>query len=207
VQQRNTRIPVLCALWLLLGGCELEQALFIGSDGSGSCDIRICIDRNVAATLPDIRHKAETEGYHVVAEHGTASQHVLVVRKEFRNVTELDGDLGTFRLTVTRRGLLRRDYQLTAVLAPLAIERQFTIMMPGRITSTSAGTVDGSRLQWRTRGGGTLQVATSAISVDRTVVLIALGVALLIAGVSWIAWSISRRIRPGRGLVRGATRH
>lgn len=149
---------------LLLLACAVEEDLRLEFDGSGTYRVKVTIPKDLADGFGDLRKQAEKDGFVIAEEGETEAERFIVMRKEFTNVSSLNDDNSRFELTMTDRGLLRREYRFRATLQSVgfgAYQRHFTITMPCNVTSASDGTIDGSRVQWNASHGGTIEVAAS----------------------------------------------
>lgn len=188
---RRVRLVVVAAIAaLLLLACDIEEDLQLDFDGSGTYRVRVTIPKNLADGFEDLRRQAEKDGFTVADEGTTETERFIVLRKTFADITALNDDHSRFELTIIRHGFLRRDYRFRAKLQSVgfgAYQRNFAVTMPVNVTSTSSGEIDGPRVQWNARHGGTIEITASGFCIplsrnQRVLVtmLVILGVVLLV---------------------------
>lgn len=166
---RRARLVIIAALAaLLLFACDIEEDLRLELDGSGTYRVRLTIPKNLSDGFDDLRKQAETDGFTVADQGTTETERFIVLRKTFDDITSLNDDHSQFELTITRPGFLRREYRFRANLQSVgfgAYQRQFTVTMPVNVTSASAGKIEGSRVRWNARHGGTIEITASGFGI------------------------------------------
>jgi hypothetical protein len=152
----------------MLTACEIEDDLEIRADGSGTYRATIMVERIVSPVLDRIRAGAEQEGFRIVEEGGTLTRRFIIVHKDFSEIRSLSGPRSNFDLKIDTRFYVVRRYRLRATVASVAdgsFERRFTITMPARVKSTTAGGNDGRRVTWYCKNGGTIEVVAEGVFV------------------------------------------
>ncbi len=173
------------AVLSLLAGCELEDDLRIEADGSGTYRARVLVEKLLGAVLTRVRGEAEAKGFRIVEEGETPTRHFVVLRKDFTDVRSLDDEQSSYDLTIETRRFFWREYRLRATLGSVAgsaFDRRFTISMPARISSTTAGESNGTRVVWYCTNGGTIEVVAEGfhVPVTRRHVTVAIAIAALV---------------------------
>jgi hypothetical protein len=161
---RRTVFVLLAILSLLLLACVIDEDLRIDADGSGTYRARITIPKQLGEGFGDFRKEAENNGFVIEQEGQTEKERFLVIRKDFTDVTALNDSHTHYELTMTESGIMRRNYRLRASLNSVAFgsfKRRLTVVMPGNVTSTTAGEIDGGRVRWEGAGGGSLEIVSS----------------------------------------------
>jgi hypothetical protein len=199
VTRRARLILIAGTAALLLLACAVEEDLRLDFDGSGTYRVKVTIPKSLADGFGDLRKQAEKDGFVVAEEGETETDRFIVMRKEFTDVSSLNDDNSRFELTMTDRGLLRREYRFRATLQSVgfgAYQRHFTLAMPCNVVSASEGTIDGSRVQWNASDGGTIEVIASGffLPMSRNQRLLVLAVAML--GVALLVFRRRTSVRP-----------
>lgn len=189
---RHSRVAALAVLLsLLLFACVIDEDLRINADGSGSYQVKLTIPKDLSSDFGDLRKSAEKDGFTIVEEGQTEKERFLIFRKQFTNVSALNDQNGRFELTIAEAGWFKREYRLRVALQAVgygAFKRHLVVTMPGKVTATDVGEIDGSRVRWDASRGGSIDITAGgyAIALSRNqrilmpVVLIA-GILLLIA--------------------------
>lgn len=189
---RHSRVVALAALLsLLLFACVMDEDLRINADGSGTYQVKVTIPKDLASDFGDLRKSVEKDGFTIVEEGQTEKERFLIFRKQFTNVSALNDSNANFELTIAKAGWLKREYRLRVALQSSGyggFKRHFVVTMPGRVTATNVGEIDGSRVRWDASRGGKIDITASgyAIALSRNqrilmpLALIA-GILLLIA--------------------------
>ncbi|HYI07475.1 MAG TPA: hypothetical protein VEK57_00265 [Thermoanaerobaculia bacterium] len=169
---------MVCAVSLLLAGCEIEDDLQIREDGSGTYRVKVLVRKVLASSLGRIRAEAAREGFRIVDEGKTADRQFIVFQKDFDHVSSLRDAQSNFDWTTERRGLFKREYRLRATVSSVAAEnfsRRFTVVMPAEVKSNSDGARDGARVTWFCASGGTIEIVSEgwAFPVSRNVLFAA----------------------------------
>lgn len=198
MNSRLSRFPAIAAcLSLLLFACAIEEELRINADGSGTYGVKLTVPKEMGSDFGDLRKSAAEEGFTVVEERETEQERVLVLRKDFTDISSLNDGNSRFELATSTAGWLEREYRFRARLQAVgygAFKRQITISMPGRIKASSQGEIDGSRVRWDASRGGSIEITARGYSIplsNRTLLLIALITAAL-------AFLVVRRNRAAR---------
>jgi hypothetical protein len=173
---RGRLLAFLCAVSLLLTGCELEDELLIREDGSGTYRVKVLVREVLGPSLGELRAQAAREGFRIVEEGRTDDRLFIVFQKDFEHVRALGSDQSNFEWTTKKRGLFKREYRLRATVSSVAsanFKRRFTIVMPGEVKSSSDGAQDGSRVIWYCANGGTLEIVSEgwAFPLSRNMLL------------------------------------
>ena len=206
---------ILSAACFLLTGCEIEENIVLNADGSGSYVARVAVEKEVGEAIGEVRSEAEKRGFRVVEEGETADRRFLVVRREFHDISELNDEKDSYGLSTERKGLLRRVFHLTLAFRSTPAENGFTrtvkITMPTTISSASAGTVDGTSVEWDCSRPGTLQVEAAGLVLEprlqRAAILGGLAVGLLVlAGILATRWRRQARCRRCGAALRAGAR-
>ena len=162
---RLRALLLLAFLCFGLLGCELEETLTLNADGSGNYLARILIDKQFGEAVGNIKSKAIAEGYKIVEESETPDRKVLVIRKDFRDVSELSDKSDNYSLRIDQPSKWKRAYSLdfsTRSSTGNGIQkRTLTVVLPMGVTSSSAGTVSGRSVSWDATQGGSLHVESS----------------------------------------------
>ncbi|MEA2162244.1 MAG: hypothetical protein QOK37_371 [Thermoanaerobaculia bacterium] len=165
--RRAIGLVILAAL-ILLTSCEIEEAVAIKSDGSGTYVARITIEKQFAAALPELKTKALQQGFRVTEEAGTAEGSVIVLAKDFQDVSQLSDDNDRYSLAKSEGDGFRHAYSLTISCRTNASangwqKRVMRISMPVKINTASSGSVSGRHVEWDCSSGGTLVVDAAGI--------------------------------------------
>jgi hypothetical protein len=148
---------------LLILACEIEEDLRIESDGSGRYSARISVPKELG-DFGELRKEAEKNGFAIMQEGETPKERFIVIRKDFTDISALNDSHARYELTMTESGFLRREYRLRASLEAIgfgSFKRRLTVAMPGKVSSTTHGEIDGSRVKWDTSAGGSLEIASA----------------------------------------------
>jgi hypothetical protein len=160
-------LAVLCAL---LVACELDENIVINRDGSGTYTARISVEKQFAGALTEIKSKAAEGHYTVVEESDTADRHVLVIRREFHDIAELNDRTDHYALRVDRASRFKTSYFLQMKSGGGGAfngfqKRAVHITMPVGVTSATGATISGNRVEWDATNGGTLEVEASGVAM------------------------------------------
>lgn len=160
------KVLCVCAA-LLLTACEIEDDLRLTSNGSGIYQMKISVEKQLTQALVELRKELEKEGYKVVLDGETPDRRFLVIRKDFKSVSELNDNNNRFEFNVLDGGFLQRKYRFNASLGSAGgnFKRQFTIHMPGDVTMASAGERHGNSVTWDCASGGTITLEASGLSL------------------------------------------
>jgi hypothetical protein len=187
-------LAVLC-FWLV--GCELEETLTLNADGSGTYTARILIDKQFAEALGDIKSKATSEGYRIVEESETPDRKVLVISKDFQNVSELSDRSDSYSLRIEQPSKWKRAYALDVATRSSAAngvqKRTLTIVFPMAVKSSTGGTVSGHEVRWDATTGGTLHVEAAGFLLPFGLTPIRAGFALAVLASALLVFLRSRR--------------
>jgi hypothetical protein len=202
------RLLVLLSITLLLISCEIEESLKINADGSGTYLVRISVEKQFGQALPEIKSKAQQRGFIVTEEPETADRKVVLLTKNFSNVSELNDDTDTFSLIKTDAGGLKRGYLLTIfsgtnVSANGWQKRTMRIVMPVAVLSASDGHTKDREVEWDSSRGGTLVVEAAGTPLPFGLTLTAAGLMLLLLIVVSMGFR-SRRLSDYRCTVCGS---
>jgi hypothetical protein len=184
LSRRALVLLVLLCFWLV--GCELEETLTFNADGSGTYVARILIDKQFAGAVGDIKSKATSEGYRIVAESETPDRKVLVISKDFRDVSELSDKSDSYGLRRHEPSKWQRTYSLdfrTRSSTGNGIQkRTMKVVFPMAITSSTTGTVTGHEVVWDATQGGSLHVEAAGVLLPFGLTPIRTSVAVAVAG-------------------------
>ncbi|MBV8516173.1 MAG: zinc ribbon domain-containing protein [Acidobacteria bacterium] len=189
---RPSRVAAFAALLsLLFFACAIDEDLRINADGSGTYRLKITIPEDLASDLGTVRTDAAKEGFTVVEEGRAGKDRFAILRKDFTDVTALNDSNSRFALTITKMGWLRREYRLDATLQPVgygSFKRHIAVTMPGKISASDHGEIDGSRVRWDATTGGSIHITAGGYAIPfsraaSTLIIVATiaGLALLIA--------------------------
>jgi hypothetical protein len=186
---RGAAVAVL--LSLLFFACALEEDLQINADGSGTYRVKLTIPKDLSSDFGDFKKDAAKNGFSIVEEGQTEKERFLMIRKDFTEITSLNDGHNVFELNIGKVGWLKRAYRLRASLQAVgygSFKRNFVVTMPGEVTTSNQGEIDGSRVRWDATNGGSIEIMATGYAVPLSrnqgllVVVVALGVALLVVG-------------------------
>jgi hypothetical protein len=160
------KVLCVCAT-LLLAACEIEDDLRLTSNGSGTYQMKISVEKQLTQALVELRKELEKEGYKIVQDGETPDRRFLIIRKAFKNVSELNDNNNHFEFHVIDGGFLQRKYRFNATLGSAGgnFKRQFTIRMPGDVTAASAGERRGNTVTWDCASGGAIALEASGLAL------------------------------------------
>jgi hypothetical protein len=193
---RHWRGAALTALLsLILFACAIDEDLQINADGSGTYRIKVTIPKDLSSDFGDLRKSAEKDGFSVVEEGQTEKERFIVLRKDFTEITSLNDGNNRFELTIAEAGWLKREYRLRVSLQSVgfgSFKRHFVVTMPGNVTTTNQGEIDGSRVRWDATNGGSMDITATGYSVPLSRVQLIL---MLVAALGGVGLLIARRRR------------
>jgi len=170
---RRARLGVLrrialFAVCMLLVGCELDETIILRRGGDGTYTVRIAVEKQLGDVLDKIKTELQPKGYVIVSESETTDRKVLVVKREFRDVSELSDQTDTFSLRIDHPSRFKTAYWLSIASTANAASNGFQhrtmrITMPLSITNNSAVTVSGRTVEWDLTKGGTLAIEASGV--------------------------------------------
>lgn len=189
-------LAFLC-FWLI--GCELEETLVLNADGSGTYSARILLPKEFAGAIGDLKAKATAEGFQVVEESETVDRKVLVIRKDFRDVSELNDNSNHYSLRVDQSSKWKRAYELSLDTGSGSGDgiqkRTMTIVLPVAVTSATSGTVTGREVRWDATSGGSIHVAASGYLLPFGMTPLQTGIALAAVAAASLLFLRGRRPR------------
>src|SRR5690349_3913882 len=148
--------------------CSLEEDLTVQPDGSGSYKAHVEIPSELAQGAPDIKQKAQQQGFTLVQESDSGGALRLVFSKDFRSVSDLSDGGDTYELTLERHSPFRMSYRFTHVMksspAVAGFSCSFRATLPASITHASGGSISGRTVLWDCGQGGTLTADGSGLA-------------------------------------------
>jgi hypothetical protein len=181
-------------LALLTAGCEIEEEIRLNPDGTGLYRAKVMLEKELVAMLPDLRRDYEKKGFRVVEQRETDNRHVIVVEREFKDLSEIGDEKNRYSFTTASANWLQRRYEFHASVPPAdamqGFSRQLTVALPGNVRRNTAGEVRGDTVVWDASKGGSLQVTSAGLAptasrwlaillgVAGAVVLLAIGLAV-----------------------------
>src|ERR1051325_5169953 len=156
---------VVCAL---LTACELDETLTIRSAGDGTYVVRIAVEKQFGEVLDKLKSESQEKGFTVVSQSETPDRKVLVLRRDFHNVSELSDENDTYALRISHPSRFKVSYALFVTTRASAAsngfqKRTMRITMPVSITTASSGTASGHTVEWDVTNGGSLQVDAAGV--------------------------------------------
>jgi hypothetical protein len=160
------RLLVLFSLCCLLTACDLDETLTFNVDGGGTYVARLSVEKQFAEYMPKIAEDARQRGFKV-EESESPDRKILIMRRDFANVAELNDSKDTYSLLVERQAAFRRNYVLTVNINPAWVNsiqnRTIHVSLPVSVLSTTNGTISGRRVDWDCRNGRSLVIRAAGI--------------------------------------------
>lgn len=149
----KTRALVLCAALVALGGCvEIEELLTLNADGSGRDQVRFIVDDQWDEMLSDDLRRSVPQGWVVLEDiHQPNGDWRFVIRRDFRQVSELDSAERRYEFARERDGLFHARYRLTIHVQKTyegPVRYTTRVNMPAAVASAAGAEVRGREAAW-----------------------------------------------------------
>lgn len=166
---RLLMIITLILLCAFITSClEVKQAININRDGSG--DARLEITVMVAELIPKLKSEMP-KGWSIIEEKEKEGKHVIVFRRKFKDISELNDDESRYTFSSERKGFLKKSYALKVKQiksSDMPFPYEITIKVPGGIDETDGTKLSSSEVKWNLKGfrrGKELSIKSSAFAM------------------------------------------
>lgn len=172
IKRNILKALLLLCLSLLLSSClEVKQSININKDGSGDARIEVAVQQEWASmVIPKLKSDIP-KGWTIDEEKQKNGRQVIVISRNFKDISELNDTESQYSLSSERKGFLKKSYilevkQLKSSDMPFPYE--VTIKVPGSIDETDGTKVSSGEVKWTLQGlkkGKALSAKSSALAI------------------------------------------
>lgn len=149
------RIILLIFITIGLTACiEVKQRVNINKDGSGDVRVEfVVMEMWASQVIPQL--KSAMNGWSIVEEKVKDGKQIIVFRREFKNISELNSEAVSYTLTSERKGFFKKTYAINIKFLKshdMPFPYEITIKMPGNIYETNGTKLSSGEVRWSLYG-------------------------------------------------------